>query len=47
MDWSHFADCLPKQVIEGNIEGRIEVTEDEEADVINYWMTFRKREDVP
>jgi hypothetical protein len=38
--------CPLKHVIEGNIEGRIEVTEDEGEDVSSYWMTLRKREDT-
>jgi hypothetical protein len=39
--------CLPKPVIEGNIEGRIEVTGIRGSRRISYWMIFRKREDVP
>jgi hypothetical protein len=31
---------------EGKIEGRIEVTGDEEKDVSSYWVTFSKREDT-
>jgi hypothetical protein len=38
--------CLIKHVIEGKIEGRIEVMEDEEEDVSCYRMTLRKREDT-
>ena len=38
--------CFLKRVIEGNIEGRMKVTEDEEEDVNSCWMTFRKREDT-
>jgi len=33
--------CMPKHVIEGKVEGRIEVREDEEEDVSNYWMIIR------
>jgi hypothetical protein len=36
--------CLLKQVIEGNIEGRKE-GKNKEEDVSSYWMTLRKRED--
>lgn len=36
--------CLLKEVIEGKIEGRIEVgLEDEEEEVNSYWRTLRKR----
>jgi len=35
--------CLLKNVIEGKIEGRIGVTEDEEEDVLSYWKALRKR----
>jgi hypothetical protein len=35
--------CLLKHVIEGKIEGRIKVTEDEEEDVSSYWMALRKK----
>jgi hypothetical protein len=38
--------CLLKHVIEGKIEGRIEVTERRGEDVSSYWMTLRKREDT-
>jgi hypothetical protein len=38
--------CLLKHVIEGKLEGRIEMREDEEEDVSSYWMTLRKREDT-
>jgi len=36
--------CLLKHVIAGNIEGRIEIIEDEEEDVSCYRITLRKRE---
>jgi hypothetical protein len=36
--------CLLKHVIEGKLEGRKEVTEDEEEHVSSCWMTLRKRE---
>ena len=36
--------CLLKHVIEGKIEGRIGVTEDDEEDVSSYWKALRKRE---
>jgi hypothetical protein len=39
-------DCLLQQVIEGTIRGGIEVTEDKEEDVRNYWMTLRRGEDT-
>jgi hypothetical protein len=38
--------CLLKHAIEGKLEGRIEMTEDEGEDVSSYWMTLRKREDT-
>jgi hypothetical protein len=38
--------CLLKHVIEGKIDGRIEVTGDEEEDVSSYWMILSKREDT-
>ena len=38
--------CLLKQVIEGKIEGEMEVTRDEEEDVRVYWMTLRTGEDT-
>jgi hypothetical protein len=37
--------CLLKGVIEGNIEGRIEVEEAQE-NVSSYWVTLGKREDT-
>jgi hypothetical protein len=37
--------CLLKHFIGGEIQGRIEVTEDEEEDVSMYWITLRKREE--
>jgi hypothetical protein len=36
--------CLLEHVIEGKIQGRIEVREDEEDDLSSYWMTLMKRE---
>jgi N-acetyl-anhydromuramyl-L-alanine amidase AmpD len=36
--------CLLKQDTEEKIEGRIEVTEDEEKDVSSYWKILRNRE---
>jgi hypothetical protein len=33
-------------VIEGKLEGRIEMTDDEGEDVSSYWMTLRKRNDT-
>jgi len=38
--------CLPKHIIEGKIEGKTEMTEDEAEDVSSYWMTLRKRENI-
>ena len=38
--------CLLKHAIEGEIEGRMEMKEDEEEDVSSYYMTLRKREDT-
>jgi hypothetical protein len=38
--------CLLKHVIEGKLEGRIQMTEDEEEGVSGYWMTLTKREDT-
>jgi hypothetical protein len=38
--------CLLKHVIEGKLEVRIEMMEDEEEDVSSYWMALRKREDT-
>jgi hypothetical protein len=37
--------CSLKRVTEGKTEGWIEMTEDGEEDVGNYWMTLTKRED--
>jgi hypothetical protein len=37
--------CHLQRVIEGKIQGGIEVT-DEEEDVGSYWMTLRKGEDT-
>jgi len=36
--------CLIKHVIEGKIDGRIEVIGDDEEDVSSYWKALRKRE---
>jgi hypothetical protein len=33
-------------VIEGKLEGRTEMTEDEEEDVSSYWITLSKIEDT-
>jgi hypothetical protein len=33
-------------VIEGKLEGRVEMTEEEEEGISSYWMTLRKREDT-
>jgi len=33
-----------RNIIEGRIEGRIEMMEDEEEAVRSYWMILRKRE---
>jgi len=39
--------CLLQRVIEGKIQGGIEVTgRREEEDVGSYWMTLRKGEDT-
>ena len=38
--------CLLKQVNEGKIKGEMEVKEEEEEDVRNYWMTLRTGEDT-
>ena len=38
--------CLLRWVIEGKRQGGMEVTEDKEEDVGNYWMTLRKGEDT-
>ena len=38
--------CLLKHIIEGKIQGRIEVMEDTEEGIRSYWMTVRKREDT-
>jgi hypothetical protein len=35
------SNCLLKHVIEGNIEGRGEVTRRREEDVSSFWMTFK------
>ena len=34
--------CSLRHVIEARIEGRIEVTNDEEEDVSSYWVTLTK-----
>jgi hypothetical protein len=36
--------CLLKHVIEGKLEGRIEMTGRRGEDVSSYWMNLRKRE---
>jgi len=38
--------CLLIHVIEGNIEGKIEVAGRGEKDVSSYWMTLKEREDT-
>jgi hypothetical protein len=38
--------CLLKQVIEGKLEGRIEMTVRRGRRPSSYWMTLRKREDT-
>jgi hypothetical protein len=38
--------CLLKHIIEGQIEERKKVTENEEEDVSSYWMTLSKRKDI-
>jgi hypothetical protein len=38
--------CLEKSANEGNIEGKVEVTEKEEEGVSIYWMSLSKREDT-
>jgi len=35
--------CLLKNVIEGKIEGRVGVTEDDEEDVSCYWKALREK----
>jgi hypothetical protein len=37
---------LVRNCVEGKIEGRIEVTENEKENTSSYWMTLRKREDI-
>jgi len=37
--------CLLKSVVEGKIEGRIEMTGRAGKDVSNHWTTLRKSED--
>ena len=37
---------LLKYVIEGKVEGRKKLTEDEEKDVSSYWMILKKKEDT-
>jgi len=37
--------CLLKSVVEGKIEGRIEMTGRVGKDVSNHWTTLRKSED--
>jgi hypothetical protein len=36
--------CLLKHAIEGNLDGRIEMTGRRKEGVSSYWMTLRKRE---
>jgi hypothetical protein len=38
--------CLLKHIIEGRLEGRIEVTQDEEENISSYWMILRKQDDT-
>ena len=38
--------CLLQQVIEGKIKGGKKWQEDEEEDVVSYWMILRKGEDT-
>ena len=38
--------CLLKQVIEGNIRGRLKLQEDEEENVRSYWTTLRTGENI-
>jgi hypothetical protein len=38
--------CLLKHIIEGKVEGRINVMGRQEEDISGYWMTLRKREDT-
>jgi hypothetical protein len=38
--------CLLKHVIEGKLEGKIQMRDDEGEDVSSYWMTLRKRKDT-
>jgi hypothetical protein len=39
-------DYLLKHIIEGKIQGMMQVTGDEEKDVSTYWTTLRKIEDT-
>jgi hypothetical protein len=41
---SLYWNCLLKHVIEGKIEGRIQVMGKEEEDLRSYWITLRKLE---
>jgi len=38
--------CLLKHVIEGKIDRRVKMKEDEEEDVSSYLITLRKREHI-
>jgi hypothetical protein len=38
--------CLLKHIIEGKIDGGIEVTGRKQTDISRYWMTLRMREDT-
>ena len=38
--------CLIRHFIEGEIEGRIKLQDDEEKEVSSYWVTLRKIEDT-
>jgi hypothetical protein len=35
--------CLLKQVIEGKIDGRIDVNKNEEEDISSYWMNLKEK----
>jgi hypothetical protein len=38
--------CLLKRVVEGKVEGRVEVRGSEEGNVSSYWINLRKSEDT-
>jgi hypothetical protein len=45
-DWTSYSllrNCVLKHIIEGKIEGGIEVTEENEEDLSSYWMTLKTR----